>query len=247
MAMKYTLRKGIAMIELIFAIVILGITMMSAPMLIGQATSSSLVTFQQESIAIAAAHASALMTYAWDDANSLKRGSSTKLVTVATPNPALDLAAPPLPRFIRGPGPIMLPNSRIRVFDNPPIAAVAPINLGGGDPGDVRNDDIDDFDGLLNTFTQIQAGNTANQGEYMAQDSILNANITYMADIPPANFAANPIVFNTGLPLAGGTLASTNIKLLSVRLDSVNANTHIRLQAFVCNIGAELPQTRAGI
>jgi len=44
-------RKAIAMIELIFAIVVMGIVMLSAPMLVNKATQSSYVALQQESIA----------------------------------------------------------------------------------------------------------------------------------------------------------------------------------------------------
>jgi len=245
MAMIHTFRKGIAMIELIFALVILGITLMSAPLLVSQATNSSIVTFQQESIAIAAAHTSALMTYAWDEANTGDR--ATRILSVDTANAALDLAVPPLTRNIRGQGPILIPNSRIRVFTTIPLAAVAPIVLGQDATDGGNNNDVDDFNGALQTFQQIQAGNAANQGEYMAQDSVLNFNITYMPDIVAGNFALNPIGFNTALPLVGAALNSTNIKLLTVNLISVNANTNIQLQAFMCNIGGAVPQSRKRI
>jgi len=257
MAMKNTMRKGIAMIELIFAIVILGITLMSAPMLISQATSSTMVTLQQESIAIAAAHASALMTYAWDDANSPKRLNISRLVNVGNSgNPDLNLNNPnPELQNLRGDPDTLIyafPLARIRTFNafNPanPLNAVAPANL-GNDIGDNGNDDVDDFQGNLNTFNLIGNENlNANEGEYINEDVQLNLGIDYLGDVGLDFFPLNnTIIFNNVLPVVGNAPTSSNIKLLTVNLGSNNAdanlgNTAISLQAFVCNIGGATPQ-----
>ena len=62
-------RPAIAMIELIFAIVIMGIILMSAPMLISTAAKSGYVAIQQEAINEAASRVNMIMTFHWD-ANS---------------------------------------------------------------------------------------------------------------------------------------------------------------------------------
>jgi len=63
-------RPAIAMIELIFAIVIMGIVMMSAPMIISTAAKSGYVTIQQEAINEAASQINMIMGYHWDESSS---------------------------------------------------------------------------------------------------------------------------------------------------------------------------------
>ena len=60
------MRTAIAMIELIFAIVIMGIVLMSAPMLISTASSTTTVALQQEGINEASSRISMILTYPWD-------------------------------------------------------------------------------------------------------------------------------------------------------------------------------------
>jgi hypothetical protein len=67
---KTTLRPAIAMVELIFAIVIMGIVLMSAPMLISTASKSGYVAIQQEAINEAASQVNMIMGYHWDENNT---------------------------------------------------------------------------------------------------------------------------------------------------------------------------------
>ena len=60
-------RKAIAMIELIFAIVIMGIALMSAPTLISVSSKSTYTALQQESITAAVSQINMIMTGAWDE------------------------------------------------------------------------------------------------------------------------------------------------------------------------------------
>jgi len=62
-----TTRHAIAMIELIFSIVVMGLVMLSAPMLINKATQSSYVALQQESVAALATQLNTIMTTQWDE------------------------------------------------------------------------------------------------------------------------------------------------------------------------------------
>ena len=85
MKREVRMRKAVAMIELIFAIVILGITMMSAPMLISTATQSGYVTMQQESIAIASSKMGIIMTHHWDEQGSDENITTPILLTNGDP------------------------------------------------------------------------------------------------------------------------------------------------------------------
>lgn len=80
-------KNGIAMIELIFAIVIIGVTLMSAPMLINQSINSSNIAMQQEAITATASHNGMILTKYWDEAGTITQdGQSPILVTGSTGN-----------------------------------------------------------------------------------------------------------------------------------------------------------------
>jgi len=62
-----TVRPAIAMIELIFAIVVMGIAMMSAPQLIATAAQSGYVSIEQEAVNEASSHLNNILSYLWDE------------------------------------------------------------------------------------------------------------------------------------------------------------------------------------
>ena len=64
------MRAAIALIELIFAIVIIGITLLSVPNLLSLSKSSSQNAITQESISSAASHLAMIMSQYWDEADS---------------------------------------------------------------------------------------------------------------------------------------------------------------------------------
>ncbi len=67
--LQYT-RKGIAMIELIFAIVVIGITLMSIPQLLSVSAKGGYTALQQEAIAQVSSDVSLLLTREWDEEGS---------------------------------------------------------------------------------------------------------------------------------------------------------------------------------
>ena len=72
------------MIELIFAIVIMAIALMSAPMLIRTSTQSSMVALQQESIAAAVSQMGMIMTAEWDHRDTNGTAGEPVLTTDST-------------------------------------------------------------------------------------------------------------------------------------------------------------------
>ncbi len=77
-------RPAIAMIELIFAIVVIGITLLSVPLMVNQASQSTYTTLQQEAIAAAASDMGLILSREWDDANTNDSLDSTILTTAST-------------------------------------------------------------------------------------------------------------------------------------------------------------------
>ena len=231
-----TKRKAVAMIELIFSIVIMGIVMLSAPLMISTASQSSSVTFQQESIAIAATHTNFLMTYAWDEKNTESYKNTfgdlkKNILTVTNGDSEL--------------------NTRI-----PNIARILDLNIssaiGVGDATDTRSDDIDDFHNTTSSLTLANGAVTAatsSEDNYMDINISLRTQVYYFddtADYNACGSTANGCAFTTDL-IDANNKANTNIKRIKVTLTSINVpDKSIQLNAFMCNIGAGKPAQLEG-
>jgi len=234
-------RKAIAMIELIFAIVVMGIVMLSAPMMLTTATKSSTVAFQQESIAIAATHANSLLTYAWDEANTdTAFGSTLSILSTQSPITALD----------RNDTRAMIP-AMLRYKSSIPTFASPAANF-TADTDTIR-DDVDDFNGASNSLrlTTYGAGSSSGEDEYMDTTVTLATQVFYGKDRASSpNFNgcssttgcafSNP--FTAAAIPPGGT---TNVKYIQTTLTSTNApDKNIVLKAFVCNIGSAIARKK---
>jgi len=235
------LRKAIAMIELIFSIVIMGIVMLSAPMMLTTATKSTLVSFQQESIAIAAAHANTLMTYAWDEKNTESYAGGalqSRILTVSAAGGDPELN-------------VRVGTRRIMDANLSSLSSTFGIADGNGTIAglftEVRKDDIDDFNG---TSPSLSIANTTSttaksyQDDYMDINITLNTDISYLDDDINYNACGttgNGCTFNR--PFNGGDqVLSSNIKRIQVTLTSSNvSDKNILLKSFMCNIGAANP------
>jgi len=219
-------RSGIAMIELIFAIVVMGIVMMSAPMLIEQSSKSSYVALQQESIMAAATQISAILMQEWDhnDANStlgapVLQVSSTSLQICNNDYPL-------------GVTDYMSGRYCIDNDNNKPTAS----NI----VNDSNYSGIDDFNG--NSAKVLVYNNEVfqtYQGDYIDQNITIVSTVAYGNDAPSGGSFDTDTTFDNPFVTATTT---TNIKLISVVLTSNNtaselSDKNIRLSAFMCNIG----------
>ena len=248
-----TKRKAIAMIELIFAIVIMGIVMLSAPLMVSTATQSSSVAFQQESIAIAAAHANTLMTYAWDEKNT----NSYKIDSGGSPNNILTVA--------NGHGDIdsayrLIASAYLRTPDGN-LSSVRG-TFGGQDgnnsvlglKAELIKDDVDDFHGASASLSIANGTSTSAKSfedDYMDTDITLSTDIAYFNDSPTSNYAAcktTGCAFSKLFDDTETQPASSNIKRIKVTLESGNVDDKkIILRSFMCNIGAATPLKRGSI
>ena len=225
--MNKKLRPAIAMIELIFAIVVIGITLMSAPMLMSTASKSSYVSIQQEAINEAATQVNMIMGYHWDPRTTDERfldpilialgGSSDldEVNTTSNPNTGRRLGTPreSYRTFI-------INNSRLHATPMP------------GTGNNVK-DDITDFIGDTN-LTLIQSSTS----EYVETTSInINTAIYYSEDNVSGTYRQSSITYNP-FSISGG---DSNIKSIVVTLTSSagieELNKTISLRAFSCNIG----------
>ena len=232
---KKTLRPAIAMLELIFALVIMGIVLMTAPQLISTATKSGYVAIQQEAINEAASQVNMIMGYHWDeqDANA---SYLDPILQVSAGDGALNESAPTGRR-------LGTPEESYRAFVGSignRFVASATLGNDAGETQDDEFDDVDDFSGSDTYLTLIEAAAADNVEKSTIK---ISRTVSYSDDTASYNsqsFTYNPF----GSPTGAG---STNIKSITVTLTSAPSASvpivpdelkkEIILQAFSCNIG----------
>ncbi len=220
------LRPAIAMIELIFAIVIIGIVLMSAPLLIQTSVKSGYVAVQQEAINEAATRMNMIMSYPWDE-NDADPLYNAPILHVTNGAPDLNETGSTGKR--KGMPPLSS-RSFIRSDGTATLFASSTLGSDGGDA-----DDIDDFIGDIN-LTLVETA----KSDYIEKESInINTAVVYASDTV-GGYDQNDITYN---PFGTGA-TSTNIKAITVTLtsdvtkSSEEMNKTITLQAFSCNIGS---------
>ncbi len=230
-------RKGVAMIELIFAIVIMAIVLLSAPTLINQSVRSGYVALQQESINVLASQVNLLLTKEWDVSNTNKRIDPVVL-TVDNGNDDLDMVSLTTARRIG------TPIASFRSFvssEGGVINAVDSGQFGEGNADDLKVgeplDDIDDYDGK---DTTLKGDSDAGGDNYIDLNINLRTTVAFGSDNPSSGtYNGTTLTFNH--PFNNTPSGTTNIKLVSVNLttksDVKELAKNIRLSAFMCNLG----------
>jgi hypothetical protein len=230
------MRHAVAMIELIFAIVIMAIVLMAAPNLMSMAKTSTYTAMQQEAIALLAAKVGSILTYPWDEGDV----TDTNYAPILVANGDTDLneiiiSLPGGGTFStarRAGTPISSKRTFIENAGALRINATAVSNL-GPDAGD--KDDIDDFIGDSGII--YEESTTIDSGDIVDISINMNTDINYSSD--SADYNADPTM-SFADPFGGTAGTTTNIKTISVTLTTTIAdlNKTITLKAFSCNIGS---------
>jgi len=238
---KYKLMKnGIAMIELIFALVIMGIVLLSAPMLIQQSINSSNIALQQESISALATHMEMILTMYWDEHNTESNKSILDVQRVITPNP-----------FNFNNGNLSGYKNILVNYGNGRTTTIAtahiPVPVSNHIGTDINESEFDDFDDI-DDFNNKNFGlilfngesTTADIGDYVDKDVNISTTVTYNEDRPNnATLNNSTLDINHSISIVIGN--PTNIKFITSTLTSDSGvkelEKNITLKAFSCNIG----------
>jgi len=231
-----TNHKAVAMIELIFAIVIMAIALMSAPMLIHQSVKSSFVGMQQESINTLSSHLSLILTKEWDEVNADTQFDPSILAVDGGDD---KLGIKNDDRYRAG---TFNPSQRTFASDNGGNAKKASLssNFGEDVDGTEKFNDIDDYNGNK-AVVSIFGDTTSNGSDYIDSKIEMETEVAYGGDSTDSGDynSDSSIVFDH--PFNDKQDKSSNIKLISVRLTTKSEATelakNIRLSAFACNIG----------
>ena len=259
-------KRGIAMIELIFALVIMGIVLMSAPMLIQQSINSGNVALQQEAIAAAASHTSMLLSLHWDENNTkYQAGVSPILATntnlgnpfagadgthIAIPNKVAwkEANRAGFIHRINAFSPVLNFTGRNCLDANSTLVgamtAIQPNSSEGIEDLNQTYDDVDDYNnknvGLV-VFNNEDA--EAELGNYVDVNLTINTQVNYADDSITLMQSTD---VTTGGGIENSATNSSNIKFITVTLTSnsgiAELDKNITIKAFSCNIGTTSPK-----
>lgn len=211
------MRHASSMIELVIAIVVMGIAVMTLPLLLSQTQNNNAYALQQEVILAARTKMGDMQTYKWDE-NSLDNGRIGVLIT----NGDIDLNITSNGRRIGH----ILGNKRRKFFADR-NSSVTSINL-GPDSGDL--DDLDDFS-VSNSDHLISTLQTTNL-DYRFKLFDLITTVTYVSD--DANYSDQNLNFTF---TDSNVSNSTNIKMLTLSVSGDEVPTPFKLRSYSCNIG----------
>ena len=217
---KVKSRKAIAMIELIFAIVVIGIALLSVPNLILRATESGYTAMQQEAIAAAASDMSLILTKRWDEANTDPRLPAVILETNSTTT-GLRLAD--------------RNNLHSRTYFSATggtRSASASTTFQNNLDDDIVDDDIDDV-------ASVTAGHVEDGTQDLIDTILVTTSVSYLND-SSGNWNGVSTTYDD--PFSATSTASTNVKGIEMTLTSGGTTPElqktIKLKAFSCNIGS---------
>jgi len=220
------LRPAIAMIELIFAIAVMGIAMMSAPMLLSTSSKSTEVVLQQEGINEAVSQANIILTYPWDQNDTMDE-CIPPILLVSNGDSELDRNV----TTGRRNGVDINSSAHSFLCKNNTYNASSSLGKEGSDIND-----MDDFKGST-TLNNLSGGSGGI--DYLQKNTVnISTNINYISD--SANYSGQTITFTPSSTSAPG---STNIKLITINLTSNpggsdhSLDSNIKLKAFSCNLG----------
>lgn len=215
-------RGGFTFIELVIAIVIMAIALMSVPLMLSQVNKSNSFVINQEAILAGATRIGDILTYPWDDKN-VNSKSAAKILDVTNGDSELN-------RY-----PDNSSNRRVgnfkanyrRKFDTN-ITYASPIGR-TGDKNSSAFDDMDDFNGTIQRISSLLPS-----GDYI-KDINITTIVKYIKDT--AIYSSSPVLnFDLNTSSASPT---TNIKLVEVTVtDNMTHNKVVKLRAFSTNIGS---------
>lgn len=201
------LRSAMSMLELVFAIVIMGIAVMSLPLILTQVQTNNAFAMQQEAILAAKTKIGDILTYEWDD-NSYDATAQRSFVLNTNGNALLSCNATTLRRI----GHVNADYRR----------KCSTLNATGIVTS--NSTDIDQFNNQPTTISATIEG--AGTLDYVFTALTLTPTITYISDAQLNNFTFNPNTVSAN---------PTNIKTISVQV--TGASQTITLRAFSCNVG----------
>lgn len=241
-------RKAVAMIELIFAIVVMGIAMLAIPMITVQSAKGVESAMMQESISQVASNINIALGKYWDEVNTVA-GNESEILITDSDNFATRAG------LVQGDADNPNDNYNGRRTENQAGIPHAS-NSGAGtiDEDPDGNDDISDLDNqtiILSVYNNAQK-NESYQGDYIDKSISMTSTVTFAPD--SVTVVGNKLTYNFDPDSLNTPPGSSNIKRVNVLLSTTNTAQvsnngqlnnikQIQLNGFSCNIGAATPRS----
>jgi len=209
------LRKGASILELVIAIVVMGIAMMTLPLMLTTTQNNNIFAMRQEAIYVARTQLGDMLTYYWDE-HSIDSNLNIGVLDTNSTNSNFERNST-MRRIGHVKG-----NKRRKYFASQ-IYATTPINL-GKDINETTPNDIDDF----NSPIPVTIQHIANTLDYR-YDLSMTTTVSYVND----NFTDGTL-FTFDI---NDSNRSTNIKMTKLTITN-GADFNMTLRAYSCNIGA---------
>lgn len=215
------IRKGTSLIELVIAIVVMGIGVMSLPLILTQTQNNNALALQQEAILATKAKLGFISSYPWDE-NSWDNDANTFRVLDTTSYTSSDDEFD-TNNTIRRVGHIAQDNRR-RLFN---LTATNRIPSSIGKEGTDFNDTDDFNDASADENITVTAADL----DYIFQLN-LNPSVSYISD--STDYTSQNITFTFDANTS--TTNETNIKMITVTTTDTSG-VNIILRTFASNIG----------
>lgn len=217
------MRKAASMLEMVIAIVVMGIAVSALPLILTQTQNSNALALQQEVILATKTKLGYLLAYEWD-ANSYDTNASRSRVLDTNASTSANNAFH-LVSNNRRVGHVNADNRR-RLSDTLSV----PTLEGSAAWSNNTLQDIDDFHDKNETTTVVSAD----------MDYIFNLNlhstVKYISDTPSSG-SYNSQDMNFTFNATSSPVSQTNIKMITVQTSDTSGNVNIVLRAFASNIG----------
>lgn len=224
------MRKGVSLIELVLAIVVIAISVMSVPMMLQQGAKNDTFSMMQEAILAARTKMGNILSYQWDDNARENNNSNGRLraLDVAAGDPMLDRNGTyGIERRIGH----VYGNLRRKMMPSPTYPKAG---------SDSNITAINDFDTQQSKISWVGASAAQDRYDYLDKDLNLTSRVYYVSDTPLGgddyNSTTLHFLFDPSSKVSINSASSTNIKMIELKVTSQSYPTFI-FRSFSCNLG----------
>ena len=228
------MRKGISLIELVLAIVVIAISVMSVPMMLQQGIKSDTFSMMQEAILAARTKMGNILSYQWDDNSRESNNTNGRLraLDVTNGDHALDRNG------------TYYPERRIgHVYGDlrRKMKAASSPNLFPKPGADANITDLNDFDNLVAQITWSGVNTASDRYDYLDKELNLTTKVYFVSDqlVTGSDYNDTTLTFvfdPSGKRSITDATYSTNIKMIELNVTSKSYPAFL-FRTFSCNLG----------
>jgi prepilin-type N-terminal cleavage/methylation domain-containing protein len=230
------MKKAFSLIELVLAIVIIAISVMTIPLMLAQSSNNNSFALMQESILAARTKMGNILTYEWDANSTIAVGTDTyiRVLDVRNGDNELDRNDTLVTILDENRRTGHVAADKRRRFHDQNLTTPAGMIFPSQNVDNANPTNINDF--------HQQASELSNgRGDFdYVMDFNMTTTISYVSD--EADYSAQSVDFNFSTSgVAITDINSTNIKMIDIFVQMQGNSSPFRLRSYSCNIGqAEL-------